>query len=86
MDASPEKKPSQKDRTIIEQNYVEALIKSFFERYYTQCLEHEKFEDDPNEEHEEDLEKAVSHFLLRHFHGSYVYNNLKSTGIYLLKI
>jgi len=73
---------TQIDRTRREQEHVENLIKSFFERYYIKCLHEEKFEDDHHneEEEEQDPETAISQFILRPFHAQYLTRNLKSTG------
>ncbi len=75
----------QADRTRREQEHVENLIKSFFERYYMRCLHEEKFEDDHQneEEEEQDPETAISQFILRPFHAQYLTRNLRSTGTFL---
>lgn len=70
------------DRTRREQEQVENLINSFFERYFAKCLHEEKFEDDEEheEEEEQEPETAISQFILRPFHSAYLMRNLKSTG------
>jgi len=83
MEASTDKpKNPMIDRTRREQEQVEKLIQSFFERYYMKCLHEEKFEDDENaeEEEEQDPQTAISQFILRPFHSAYLMRNLKSTG------
>jgi len=84
MDAPKEEK-TMKNRTFREQAHVENMIKSYFDRYFLKCLQNEQIDDHKSdEEEEEDLENAISHFLLRYTHGQYLLQNLKSTGILCL--
>ena len=84
MDTNKKEK-TMKDRSRIEQDFIEQMITNFFDRYLIKSLDNEKFEDDSsqgNDEEEEDLENAISHFILKAFHEQYLIKNLRSTGIF----
>ena len=78
-----EKKKTMNNRTYLEQNHVEKLILSFYDRYYSKAFQNEKFEDEQQEhEEEEDLKDAISHFILKPFHAQFLYSSLRSTGTF----
>ena len=66
--------PGQKDRTRKEQAGIEKMIQDVFDEYNSNLLNKEDLTEDDDDEY------PISHFLLKDFHGQYMYFNLMNMG------
>ena len=71
----------QSNRTKIEQDYIEEKIMKIYDQYKSKQLEHEHEEEETEGEVDE---SGISHYLLKDFHGQYLYFNLHNVGTILL--
>ena len=72
------KKGGQENRTKIEQDYIENMIRKIYDEYRSKLTENETSEEDQFEDVEDG---EVTHYLLKDFHGQYLYFNLHNVGI-----
>ena len=70
----------QKDRTKIEQNYIENMIQKLYDQYTSNQEKDDEFVDEDNEE---DPAKKITPILARDHHAQYLYLHLESVGTHL---
>lgn len=73
----PADSSGQKNRTTKEQSYIENMIIKVYDQYRDFCLHEQESEDNVQED---EFKKLVTHYLVKDYHGQFLYLHLHNVG------